>query len=357
MTDPRAPGPAVPASLSRTFTRLLHHQWQHGGWLSNLLLPLSWLAGAVVARRRARAPAPEPLGIPVVVVGNIYVGGTGKTPLILALIEALRARGWQPGVVSRGYGVAVGPEPRVGQGPQVQASAFGDEPALIAHSTGVPVAVHPNRPAAVNALRRAYPHVDVILSDDGLQHLPLARTVEIVVQDARGIGNGRLLPAGPLREPASRLDQVDVVVTNLTSSSTPPQPSPVTEHPRHITMQLVPTGAVRLHDGLHLSLAQLAAQAPRMAAAAGIGQPQRFFDTLRAAGIMPIATHALPDHYDWQHSPFTHDTADALLVTAKDAVKCGHLHDSRLWAVGVTAQLSDPHFFDWLHQRLTNGQH
>ncbi|WP_345251485.1 tetraacyldisaccharide 4'-kinase, partial [Pigmentiphaga soli] len=202
--------------------RLLQRQWQHGGWLSATLTPLSWLAALAVRLKRAayrhgwrRA---ERLDVPVVVIGNIYVGGTGKTPLLLALAAGLRARGWQPGVVSRGYGAEVGPQPRVGRG-RLDPALFGDEPALIAREAGVPVAVHPRRVLAARALRGACPEVDVILADDGLQHLPLARDDEIAVQDGRGVGNGRLLPAGPLREPPSRLAEVDAIVTNVTGQA------------------------------------------------------------------------------------------------------------------------------------------
>ncbi|MGK0558979.1 tetraacyldisaccharide 4'-kinase, partial [Bordetella bronchiseptica] len=201
----------------RCLRRLLERQWRQGGWLSTLLRPLAALTGLVVARKRnayltgARAAWRAP--VPVVVVGNIYVGGTGKTPVVIEVVRQLQARGWTPGVVSRGYGVDVGAAPRVGQG-QLAAADYGDEPALIARATGAAIAVHPHRPRAVQALLRAHPGVDVVVSDDGLQHLALARDVEIVVQDERGVGNGRLLPAGPLREPAQRLADVDAIVTN-----------------------------------------------------------------------------------------------------------------------------------------------
>ncbi|WP_195844531.1 tetraacyldisaccharide 4'-kinase, partial [Bordetella pertussis] len=160
----------------RCLRRLLERQWRQGGWLSTLLRPLAALTGLVVARKRnayltgARAAWRAP--VPVVVVGNIYVGGTGKTPVVIEVVRQLQARGWTPGVVSRGYGVDVGAAPRVGQG-QLAAADYGDEPALIARATGAAIAVHPH--------------------------------LEIVVQDERGVGNGRLLPVGPLREPAQRL--------------------------------------------------------------------------------------------------------------------------------------------------------
>lgn len=297
----------------RCLRRLLERQWRQGGWLSTLLRPLAALTGLVVARKRnayltgARAAWRAP--VPVVVVGNIYVGGTGKTPVVIEVVRQLQARGWTPGVVSRGYGVDVGAAPRVGQG-QLAAADYGDEPALIARATGAAIAVHPHRPRAVQALLRAHPGVDVVVSDDGLQHLALARDVEIVVQDERGVGNGRLLPVGPLREPAQRLADVDAIVTN----------------------------------------------AGRPRAAAGIGNPARFFQTLEQAGIRPAHTLALPDHYAYAQSPFTALDADLILVTAKDAIKCAALDDPRLWAVQVGTRLSDPDFGDWLSATLRARQ-
>lgn len=332
---------------------LLARQWQHGGWLSTLLRPLAALTARVVARKRAdyregrrpvyRAP------VPVVVIGNIYVGGTGKTPMVIATVEGLRAHGYTPGVVSRGYGVKLGPRARVGQG-SLDAAQFGDEPALIARATGAPVAVHPRRALAAQALLDAHPQVDVIVSDDGLQHLALARDVEIVVQDQRGIGNGRLLPAGPLREPASRLRDVDAVVTNIgvpDGRAAPPQAT----GPRQVAMWLEPTDARRVEDGALRPLADFAGQ-PGVAAAAGIGNPERFFTTLRSQGIALAETLPLPDHHDYARSPFDRLAAAAILVTSKDAIKCAALHDARLWEVPVRAGFSDPWLFDWLAQRL-----
>lgn len=331
----------------------LERQWQTGGWLSRLLSPLALLAaGAVAAKRlayRAGWRRAERAGVPVVVVGNLYVGGTGKTPFIVAAAQALRARGRRPGVISRGYGVRIGPVPRVGRG-RLDPTTFGDEPALIARQADVPVAVHPRRAEAARALLAQYPDVDVILSDDGLQHLALARDVEIVVQDERGVGNGRLLPAGPLREPAARLHRVDAIVTNRSGGAAAAAP-PVAPRVRAVDMDLAIEGAWRLADGERRPLAELASAA-RIAAVAGIGNPGRFFATLRRAGVRLDTTLGLPDHYDYSHPPFAAVEADIILVTDKDAVKCPTVDDPRVWAVTVSAHLSDPAFFDWLETRL-----
>lgn len=338
---------------SRPKASLIARQWQHGGWLSTLLRPLSALTASVVARKRARYRDGRATAyrapVPVVVIGNIYVGGTGKTPMVIATVDALRARGYTPGVVSRGYGVKLGPQARVGQG-ELEAAQFGDEPALIARATGAPVAVHPRRALAAQALLRTHPQVDVIVSDDGLQHLALARDLEIVVQDQRGVGNGRLLPAGPLREPASRLREVDAVITNIGvpggHAAAPSGPGP-----RQVAMWLEPDDARQIEGGARRPLAAFAGQ-PDVAAAAGIGNPERFFATLRTQGITLAATLPLPDHHDYATSPFKALAARTILVTSKDAIKCAALHDARLWEVPVRAGFSDPRLFDWLAQTL-----
>ena len=339
--------------MSSKRASLLARQWQHGGWLSTALRPLSALTAWAVARKRARYAAgietPYRAPVPVVVIGNIYVGGTGKTPMVIATVQNLRVRGFTPGVVSRGYGVKVGPHPRVGEG-DLEAARYGDEPALIARATGAPVSIHPRRALAAQALLRARPDVDVIVSDDGLQHLALARDIEIVVQDQRGVGNGRLLPAGPLREPASRLADVDAVVTNIGTPGAEPAP-PAGGRPRQVRMWLEPGDARRIEGRATRPLAAFSGQ-PRIAAAAGIGNPERFFTTLRAAGITLSATLPLPDHHDYAVSPFQGLAADAILVTSKDAIKCGALNDARLWEVPVQAAFSDAGLFDWLAQAL-----
>lgn len=343
----------------RAKTSLLERQWRSGGWLTDLLRPLSSLTAWAVARKRQQYQSGKRQAyrppVPVVVIGNIYVGGTGKTPMVIATVENLRARGWTPGVVSRGYGVKVGPQARVGQG-SLAADAFGDEPALIARATGAPVSVHPRRALAAQALLREHPDVDVIVSDDGLQHLALARDIEIVVQDERGVGNGQLLPAGPLREPASRLQDVAAIITNVgvPPTSNAVAPIPVDQAPRQVRMWLEPAPVRHLESGQSRPLSDFAAPTTfaRIAAAAGIGNPERFFSTLRAAGVTLADTLPLPDHHDFTTSPFSALDANAVLITSKDAIKCAGLHDSRLWEVPVHAGFSDPQLFDWLAQAL-----
>jgi tetraacyldisaccharide 4'-kinase len=326
----------------------IHAAWQRKGLTSTLLWPLSWLVRAAIARKRLRYRQQPHLtyhtDIPVVVVGNIYVGGTGKTPIVIALVQALRARGWQPGVISRGYGVDVGAKPRAGRG-DLLARHFGDEPALIARATQAPVAVHPSRVAALKKLRSDYPDVDVIVADDGLQHLALGRDMEIVVQDARGVGNGRVLPAGPLREPASRLRYVDVIITNLQTGQ--PEPPPAQTPARQLSMRLDPDRVIQLVTGQSMTWTEwVAAQhGATVSAVAAIGQPERFFTMLRATGLALEHTVALPDHDAYADSPFANLTSDRILITAKDAVKCERFKDERIWVVHAATLFSDA---DWL---------
>lgn len=334
----------------------LHGAWLRKGILSTLLWPISWAVRATIARKYARYRNQPDLTYhsrrPIVVVGNIYVGGTGKTPVVIALVQGLQARGWQPGVVSRGYGVKIGERAVSGQG-VVSAEQFGDEPALIAQSTGVPIAVHPQRSLAVKRLQRDYPHVDIIIADDGLQHLALGRDLEVLVQDDRGIGNGRVLPAGPLREPPSRRLYVDFLLTNLRADQADPQP--VDTLARQVIMRLLPLNVVHLRSGISLEWKSWIARhgQGRLAAVAAIGQPERFFSMLRHAGIALTQTVALPDHDPYAVSPFTDLPADQILITAKDAVKCGHFDDERIWVVHAQPQFSDPGWLDLAHDMLT----
>jgi tetraacyldisaccharide 4'-kinase len=325
--------PTSQSSLESTLTRA----WLRRGPLACALWPLSLLFRALSALRlrlyRAGLLASVRLPVPVVVVGNIFIGGTGKTPLTIWLAEALRAAGFTPGIISRGHG-GDGAAPRAVT-PASRAQEVGDEPLLIAQRTGSPVVVARARAAAGRALLAAHPEVDVLIADDGLQHYALQRDVEVVLFDGRGVGNGWLLPAGPLREaPARRRDFTIVNAPELTAQLA----QAVGGAP--FQMRLVGQSAYPLAGGAALALAALAGR--RLVAAAGIGNPGRFFSMLRAAGL-EFAELALPDHHDFRDQPFAHLDADLILITEKDAVKCGQIenlkNDPRLWVVPVTAQL------------------
>lgn len=321
------------ANASSSLAPRLMRAWQRRGLLAWLLLPLSLLYLTLVALRRALYAhgvlAQVQLPVPVVVVGNLFVGGTGKTPFVIWLVEQLRARGFRPGVISRGYGAEVGQVIEVL--PTSTPAAVGDEPLLIAHKAKVPVVVGRRRVQAARHLLAHHPDIDVIISDDGLQHYALGRQLEIELSDGRGYGNGWLLPAGPLREPAARRCDFRVV-NGATQAADGRYP-----------MQLKADHAQQLCDpARRLPLPAIAASS-RVAAAAGIGDPQRFFDMLARHGVMLVQALPLPDHFDFAHDPFAAIDADIILVTDKDAVKCARIpslaSDPRLWTVPVTAEL------------------
>jgi len=297
------------AALYGGVTRLRRRLYR-SGWLSSVRLP-----------------------VPVVVVGNISVGGTGKTPLTIALADALRARGLRPGVVSRGYGGSeAGP---VLLDASADPARFGDEPCLI-HAAGTPVAIGRDRPAAARLLLDA--GCDVILADDGLQHYRLRRDVEICVIDgARRFGNRRLLPAGPLREPLARLGEVDFRVCNG-----------VVAESGEVPMRLEGGIARALHGSATQPLEAFRNQ--RVHALAGIGHPQRFFDDLRAHGL-DVVSHPFPDHHAYTSGDLDFGDTAPLLMTEKDAVKCAAFAPPQAWAVPVRAVLPET-FFDALAARL-----
>lgn len=307
-----------------------------------LLRPLESLYRRVVRRKRAafvegrgaiyRAP------VPVIVVGNITVGGTGKTPLILWLIQHCRARGLRVGVVSRGYGAKPPSLPwRVL--PEQEAAIAGDEPALIVRRTGVPLVIDPDRGRAVRALLDSE-SVDLILCDDGLQHYRLARDLELVLIDAaRGLGNRRCLPIGPLREPEERLESVDAVLFN---GATHDRSDGYAFHLRPAELVQVNSGARRPlsyfppDQGLH--------------AVAGIGNPQRFFATLEALHWRPI-THPFADHAQYGPEQLTFSPPLPLLMTEKDAVKCRDFAADDWWYLAVDA-VPSPAFVAWFDTQL-----
>jgi tetraacyldisaccharide 4'-kinase len=295
--------------------------------LAALLWPLSLLYRGIVAVRRAlfrlSVLPSQRLPVPVVVVGNITVGGVGKTPLTCALAQWLAGRGYRPGIVSRGYGgsarvaraVVAGDDPRI----------VGDEPLLYA-TLGFPVWIGRDRVAAARGLLAAHADCNVILADDGLQHYALARTMEIAVIDTtRGFGNGLLLPAGPLREPVARLREVDAVVRLVPRDVARP---PAADG-RDTLMAHEPMPWRNLVDAVRVADPQ--AWAGRdVHAVCGTGNPQRFFDMVRALGI--VATeHAFPDHHPYSQSDLAFPHAAAILMTQKDAVKCTRFADDRCW--------------------------
>lgn len=301
--------------------------------------PLALLYGGVMRLRRwgyrhgwLRS---EALPVPVIVVGNLTAGGTGKTPLTIALVEALRARGRKPGVVSRGYGGDQREPLLLGDAPDP--ARVGDEPCLL-RASGVPVAVGRDRQAAARLLLDA--GCDVIVADDGLQHYRLARDVEICVIDgARRFGNGRLLPLGPLREPMSRLRAVDFRVCNGG-----------TEAVGEVPMRLEGGATKALSDGREQPLASFAGQ--RVHAVAGIGNPQRFFDSLVANGL-DIIEHPFVDHHAFTSADLDFGDGRAVLMTAKDAVKCQPFAREDWWSVPVRAVLPEA-FFDAVCQRVNS---
>jgi tetraacyldisaccharide 4'-kinase len=301
--------------------------WYRRGAVAWLLWPASLVFGLAVLLRRAlyflRILKSEHPGIPVIVVGNITVGGTGKTPLVIWIAEFLAKNGWQPGVVSRGYGGKAS-APRAAT-LSADPGEVGDEPVLISRRTGCPVWVGADRVQVAAMLRRAEPKVDVLISDDGLQHYRLRRDIEIAM--AGGMGNGFLLPAGPLREPRLRLKTVDKVVS--------PQLEGDTVH--------------RMSDARERqALKALAGQ--KVHAVAGIGDPGRFFRHLEGAGVKVVA-HPFPDHHPFAPGDLEFGDDAPVLMTEKDAVKLRSAPRPSWWVLPVTAKL-DPAFGAWLLGRL-----
>jgi len=294
-----------------------------------LLAPAGWLVALFTMLRhgayRAGLRRSWRVGCPVVVVGNLSAGGTGKTPLVVAIAKLLTGRGLRVGIVCRGYRGAASRWPRTIR-PDSDPDRVGDEAVLLARRTGVPVAAGPNRIAAARILFRRS-KCDVILSDDGLQHLRLARDMEIVVVDGvRRHGNGRCMPAGPLREPPGRLASVDLVVVNGAG------------RPGELEMQLVAGDAVNLADASLTRPLDSFRGAPAHAVCA-IGHQERFFRTLEDHGLT-IVRHPFPDHHPFREEETRFPDGAPVLMTEKDAVKCERFPDPRHWYVPVDAVLS-----------------
>lgn len=324
----------------------LRHLWTRTGVLTLLLLPLAMLFAAVSGLRRLAYRrgwlASVAVGVPVIIVGNITAGGSGKTPLVIWLVNWLRDRGYRPGVISRGYGGTA--RGCVEVLPESQAAEVGDEPLLIRIRTAAPVVVGRDRVAAARTLLERHPGVDVIVADDGLQHYRLHRDIELAVVDAAsGLGNGWPLPAGPLREPVSRLRSVDAVI-QVVRGATPPR-----------ALQSVTSWRADYSAG---PAWRLRAPAEEMAlrelpshdwlAVTGIGRPQGFFDMLTAQGVR-FRPRAFADHHAFQ--PQDLPAAGAVLMTEKDAVKCRNFAGTDWWAVQLDVA-PETGFIDWLSARI-----
>jgi len=323
----------------------LETYWYRNSPLHLILLPISWLFGALAAVRRTlyrmHILSSYKLPVPVIVIGNISVGGTGKTPLTLALAQQLVNHGLHPVIVSRGYG---GHTQQQAVSLNSSAQQVGDEPLLMARRAICPVWVGRDRVATARLALQTHPHCDVVLCDDGLQHYRLQRDMEIAVIDGvRRVGNGHLLPAGPLREPLSRLKAVDAVVVNGGHADSG-------EH----AMQLSGTVFHNLLDPGKLARAG-DFQGLRLHAVAGIGHPQRFFDHLKSLGLT-VSAHAFPDHHPYSADDLLFNDCDALLLTEKDAVKCAAYADEKFWVLRVDAQVDPALITQLLRKIATHGR-
>jgi tetraacyldisaccharide 4'-kinase len=312
--------------------------WYRRGLLAWLLWPVSVFFRIAVFWRRMlyalRLRKSVHPGIPVIVVGNLTVGGSGKTPLVIWIAEFLRGEGWSPGIVARGYGAAIR-EPRAASVAST-ASEVGDEPVLLSRRSGCPVWVGPDRVQVAARLRAAHQDVDVLVLDDGLQHYRLRRDLEIAVVDARGLGNGFLLPAGPLREPQGRLRGVDAVVSH--GSKFPGYAMTLEGHQVH-----------RMTDARERRVLESFA-GQKVHAVAGIGDPNRFFLHLARAGIK-VLPHPFPDHHPFAPRDLEFGDELPVMLTEKDAVKLRSAARPHWWVLPVSAKL-DPAFGDWLAGKL-----
>ncbi len=345
----------MPAALRAALERFLGAMWfaspaGAGARLTAALLsPLAALTARVATRRRRRVRRLAPDARPaVLIIGNLVVGGTGKTPATVAVARALAARGWQVGVLCAGYRgerrhariVTPDSDPR----------QDGDEAVLLAQQTGLAVAAGRARADALALLRTQRPELEVVVCDDGLQHAALARTLEVAVFDARGAGNGRLLPAGPLREPLQRAGELDAILLNgvdVLASEVPTSPAQ-----RRFRFDLRAGSLRALRSGTALEPASFVERfaAKRVAALAGIGHPERFFNTLAAFGLR-FERHAPGDHARLAADTLAAIHADAIVMTSKDAVKCAQFADDRCWVLDTETEI-DPAFIDWIEERL-----
>ncbi len=357
-------------STQSLFTKLTKSPqfWEKRGFTSSLLWPLSWLYGLVIRVRHLLADLS--LGskishtVPIIIVGNIRVGGTGKTPIVIALAELLSSLGWKPGIISRGYGANTLSSPTQVDS-QSNTALVGDEPVLIAQRTHdrFPIWVFPKRKESIAVMLAKDKSVDVIISDDGLQHTGLVRwpareggrDIEIVVRDQRGEGNGLLIPAGPLREPASR-GRDATLITGLRKQTN--------DADRQVLNDAIGGGRTFHLAGLLDRAYQLTqpsfskslkeivgdCSSEQITAVAGIGNPQRFFNDLAEYGVAGRCI-ALPDHAHFDATFFKGISSSCILITEKDAVKCANIPDERIWVVPMSMVLPDA-LSEWMQSIL-----
>lgn len=317
--------------MKNTFTRWLEDAWYKEMYISAWFMPLSmFYIDAIRFRRfvyRTGLKKSTRLPVPVIIVGNLTVGGTGKTPLVIWMVEFLRQHGYKPGVISRGYAGSDNQTPQP-VAADSDPACVGDEPLLLARRCECPVVVCPDRPAAARYLL-ANNDCDVIISDDGLQHYALQRDIEIIVIDGeRRFGNGYCLPVGPLREPPERVKSVDFVVVN--------EPKELLEG--ELAMHCVGEGVLNLLSRERRALSEFAGSDCH--AVAGIGNPNRFFKQLAAAGLN-CKTHALPDHHAFSSADLQFKDDKPVIMTEKDAVKCSRFAEPNHWYLPIDAILPD----------------
>ncbi|ADQ83848.1 tetraacyldisaccharide 4'-kinase [Methylovorus sp. MP688] len=310
----------------------IQQQWTRTGVWHLLLIPLSWLFAALSSLRRlayqySLLPSFR-LPVPVIVVGNISVGGTGKTPLVIWLVKQLQAAGFHPLIVSRGYAAYADVVDIRQVQPGSDPAIVGDEPLLMAQRTQVPVWIGRERAKVAQAALANSPECNVIVSDDGLQHYALQRDIEIAVVDAaRLFGNRRLLPAGPLREPVARLSEVDAVVMNGANGDEDGFYMQLVSHELYNLKSPASTCALKVFEGQAVH------------AVAGIGNPQRFFAQLKSAGL-EVIEHPFPDHHAFEASQLAFCDDVPVIMTEKDAVKCAAFAQPNWWVMPVEAELS-----------------
>lgn len=316
----------------------LVNAWYRGAAWLYLLWPLSLVYRSVTAlRRRWQQDGARPASLPVVVVGNITIGGAGKTPMVIALARLLQAQGLRPGIVSRGYGAKAKKFPRE-VAVDDDSEEVGDEALMLRRTLDCPLVIDPDRPRAVRELG-AGGGCDVIISDDGLQHYAMHRDLEIVMLDGeRGLGNGLCLPAGPLREPPARLDEVDRIVFNG-------EPEPALATAREVEgqswgcLRLRPAAWVHLHSGRSVAPEELEV-AGELHAVAGIGHPARFFDAVEALGYKPQC-HPFADHHRYAPQDLAFGAGATVVMTEKDAVKCAEAAPDDCWYLRVDPELDE----------------